>query len=162
MYSSSYSTMSHLYLYMTPLFLVMESLSFGAIRRLLVVLPPLKYTCILCLLHIFLRLSLSLLVYGITISVLWLLDVVLVEVLVLVLLLTGTVLSSNLLSSSVKAHIGYMHLDRTSCGCSFYRRCGLEHTVLVLWCSVLTTLYLAEMVWWLLQCRYWSVWVGFL
>ena len=58
-YSSSNSTLSHLYLYMTPLFLRMGSLSFGATRRLLMVMPPLKYTCTSCLLHTFFRLSLS-------------------------------------------------------------------------------------------------------
>ena len=44
-YSSSHSTLSHLYLYMTPLFFNRGSLSLGAIGRLLMVLPPLKYTC---------------------------------------------------------------------------------------------------------------------
>ena len=40
MYSSSHSTLLHLYLYMTPLFFTMVSLSFGAIRRFLMVSPP--------------------------------------------------------------------------------------------------------------------------
>ena len=47
MYSLSHSTLSHLYLYMAPLFLRMGSLSFGATRRLLMVLLPPKYT-LLC------------------------------------------------------------------------------------------------------------------
>ena len=34
-YSSSHSTLSHLYLYMTPLFFRMGSLTFGAIREVL-------------------------------------------------------------------------------------------------------------------------------
>ena len=46
MYSSSHSTLSHLYLYMTPLFLRIGSLSFGAIRRFLMVDPPFRCTCI--------------------------------------------------------------------------------------------------------------------
>ena len=50
-YSSSYSTLSHLYLYMTPLSLRMESLSLGATKRLLIVLPPLKYT-VYCMLSL--------------------------------------------------------------------------------------------------------------
>ena len=41
-YSSLHSTLSHLYLYMMPLFLEMWSLSLGATRRSLMVLPPLK------------------------------------------------------------------------------------------------------------------------
>ena len=40
-HSSSHSTLSSLYLYITTLFWVMGSLSLEAIRRLLVVLPPL-------------------------------------------------------------------------------------------------------------------------
>ena len=54
MYSSSHSTLSHLYLYMMPLFLVIWSLSLGATRRSLMVLPPLKYNCMPCFLYIFL------------------------------------------------------------------------------------------------------------
>ena len=30
-----------------------------------------------------------------------------------------------------------------------------------LWVSVPMTLYLAEILWWLSHCKYWSVWVGF-
>ena len=66
MYSSLHSTLSHLYLYMMPLFLVIWSLAFGANRRCLMVLPPLKYTCMPCFLHIFLMLSLRPFVYGTT------------------------------------------------------------------------------------------------
>ena len=39
---------------------------------------------------------------------------------------------------------------------------GLLHTVLALWEGVLITLNLAERLWWLSHCRYWSVWVHFL
>ena len=41
-YSSSQSTLLHLYLYMTPLFFQMVSLSFGAMRRFLMVRPPFR------------------------------------------------------------------------------------------------------------------------
>ena len=44
MYSSPQSTLPQLYLYITPLFLSMVSLSLGCTRRSLMVLPPLKYT----------------------------------------------------------------------------------------------------------------------
>ena len=39
---------------------------------------------------------------------------------------------------------------------------GLLHTVLALWERVLITLNLAERLWWLSHCKYWSVWVDFL
>ena len=58
-YFSSHSTLSHLYLYVTPLFLRIGSLSFGAIRRFLMVSAPLKCTCTPCFLHDLLILSLS-------------------------------------------------------------------------------------------------------
>ena len=50
-YFSSHSTLSHLYLYVTPLFLRIGSLSFGAIRRFLMVSAPLKCTCTPCFLY---------------------------------------------------------------------------------------------------------------
>ena len=58
-YSSSQSTLLHLYLYMTPLFLRSGSLSLGAIRRSLMVWPPLRCTSIPYFLQMFLQLSLS-------------------------------------------------------------------------------------------------------
>ena len=108
-YSSLQSTLSHLYLQMTPLFLVMGSLSLGATRWLLMVLSPLKYTCTPCLLHIFLRFSPSPLVYGATIWDLWLLDVILAEVLVPLLFLT--LLAWALIFSFIllRAHKWYLH-----------------------------------------------------
>ena len=56
-YSSSHPCWLHLYLYMTPLLLVIGSLSYGTIRRLLMVCPPLKWTCTPNLLHVFFILS---------------------------------------------------------------------------------------------------------
>ena len=47
-YSSSHPFSLHLYLYITPLLLVIGSLSFGGIRRPLMVWPPLKCTCTPC------------------------------------------------------------------------------------------------------------------
>ena len=35
-------------------------------------------------------------------------------------------------------------------------------TDLALWVSVHMTLYLADRLWWLSHCKYWSVWVGLL
>ena len=66
MYSSSQSTLPHLYLYITPLFCQMVSLSLGLPRRPLMVLPPLKCICMPCLLQMFLQLSLKPLMYATT------------------------------------------------------------------------------------------------
>ena len=63
MYSSSQSTLPHLYLYITPLLLSMVSLSFlslGCTSRSLMVLFPLKYTSTTCLLQMFCRFPLRL------------------------------------------------------------------------------------------------------
>ena len=64
MYSSSQSTLPHLYLYITPLFLSMVSLSLGCTRRPLIVLPPLKYTSTPYLLQMFLQVSPKPFIYG--------------------------------------------------------------------------------------------------
>ena len=66
MYSSSQSTLPHLYLYITPLFLSMVSLSLGCTRRSLMVLPPLKYTSTPYLLQMFLQVSPRPFIYGTT------------------------------------------------------------------------------------------------
>ena len=64
----------------------------------------------------------------------------------------------------VQAHLGYLHLVRAFLRCSFscLSSSGLLHTVSALWERVLMTLNLAERLWWLSHCKYWSVWVGFL
>ena len=64
MYSSSQSTLPHLYLYITPLFLSMVSLSLGCTRRSLIVLPPLKYTSTPYLLQMFLQVPPKPFIYG--------------------------------------------------------------------------------------------------
>ena len=58
-YSSSQSTLSQWYLYMNPLSFSMGSLSFGAIRRFWMVVPPLQCTCTPNFLPMFLMFSLS-------------------------------------------------------------------------------------------------------
>ena len=64
----------------------------------------------------------------------------------------------------LRAQLGYLFSFRTFCRwySSSSNSCCVEHTILALWCKVLTTLYFAAMVWWLSHCRYKSVWVGFL
>ena len=66
MYSSSQSNLPHLYLYITPLFLSMVSLSLGCTSRSLMVLPSLKYTSTPCLLQMFLEVSPKPFMYGTT------------------------------------------------------------------------------------------------
>ena len=66
MYSSSQSALPHLYLYITPLFLSMVSLSLGCTRRSLIVLTPLKCTSIPYLLQMFLQVSPKPFIYGTT------------------------------------------------------------------------------------------------
>ena len=64
-----------------------------------------------------------------------------------------------------RAHAGSLFSIRTLCRCSssFFSSRGLEHTALMLWYNMLTTLFFfAAVVWWLSHCRYKSVWVGFL
>ena len=58
-HSSLHCNLSHLYLYITSLFCVMFSLSFGIPRGLLMLQSPLKWTLIHILPHIFLKLSLN-------------------------------------------------------------------------------------------------------
>ena len=48
------------------------------------------------------------------------------------------------------------------CSFSCLSNSGLLHTVLAPWERVLITLNLAERLWWLSHCKYWSVRVGFL
>ena len=124
---------------------------------------PLKYTCIPCFLHIFFILSLRSFVYGTTTCVL-MLELVLLLVCFFLLLLsfewTGALILFFIL---LKDHLGYLYLVRTffRCSCSSWKCCEVEHTALVLWNSVLITLYFAGMAWWLSHCRNWSVWLGF-
>ena len=54
-YSSSQSTLPHLYLQITPLFCSVLSLSLECTRRSLMVLPPLKYISTPCFLQMFLQ-----------------------------------------------------------------------------------------------------------
>ena len=58
-YSSSQSTLPHLYLKITPLFCSMLSLSLECTRSSLIVLPPLKYISMPCFLQMFLQISLN-------------------------------------------------------------------------------------------------------
>ena len=60
MYCSLHSTLLHLHLQIILLFYVMVSLSWGATRKYIMGLPPLKWTCIPSLLQMFLKFLLTL------------------------------------------------------------------------------------------------------
>ena len=75
MYSSSHPSSLHLYLYMTPLLLVIGSLSLGFMSRSFIVWPPLKCTCTPYFWQVFLILPLSPCWYGTTICIFLLLVV---------------------------------------------------------------------------------------
>ena len=60
------------------------------------------------------------------------------------------------------AHLGYLHLIRTSCQWfNSVSSWGVEHTASSLGARVLIILYLDVKLWWLSHCRYQSVCVGF-
>ena len=160
MYSSPHPCSLHWYLYMTPLLLLMESLSLGAMRRLLMVCPPLKCTCIPYLLHVFWTVSLRPWWYGTTLYRLVLLGPFSLFILLCFVLLEFWLFSITLFM----AQMGYLHflsaLNR--CCSSSCNSVVSEHMVFALWYRVPATLYLDGILWWLSHCRYRSVWVCFL
>ena len=162
MYSSSHSTLLHLYLYMTLLFFMMVSL--GTIRRFLMVSSPFRCTCIPHLLHVLLKFSLSPWWYGTTMCGWLMLScsglVGLVPLLLFLLAVSFGFFSLTLF----RAQVGYLHLFKAEVRCysSFCRCWDEEHMVLALWIKLPITLYFDGILWWLSHCRYKSVWVGFL
>ena len=82
---------------------------------------------------------------------------------VLLLPFPSQLLFVNLFCILLMVHLGYLHLTKASLRCcnSTLRSSGVVDTGLALWVSVPMTLYLAERLWWLSHCKYWSVWVGF-
>ena len=97
-------------------------------------------------------------------------DMEILSLLLLVLFCSGRILSlwspwllfSTLICTLVIAQGGYLHFPRAflKCSNSFWRSSEVVQTVLALWVSVHMMLYLAERLWWLSHCKYWSVWVG--
>ena len=155
MYSSSHSNLSHLNLYIMSLFFVMWSLSFGATNSSFKVFPLLKYTCMPYFLQMFLKLSLSPLLYG---NVIELLLMLLPLLFLLLLLDVFGVLFFNFLF--FMAHEGYMLADKTLSICvnSSSSWSWLEQMFFALCSNELITLYLLAMAWWLSHCKYWLVW----
>ena len=155
----------------TPLICVMLSLSLGVTRRFLMVLLPLTWTCIPTLLQIFLKLLLRpwymVQPCGCCCSCLGCFLVFLVLILLPLEQVWSYVvlyLWLLLVLSQLRDHVGYLHLIRASLmySSSLCSSSGLAQTVLALCVRVLNTLYLTDKVWWLSQCKYLSVLVGFL
>ena len=151
-----------------PTFLSLLSLSLGAMRRVLMVLVPLKCTWIPKLFHILLNLSPGLWMYGTTIEMFLLFDPLLLlgywVVGLVVCPLWMLYLWLNLFFRVLRAHDGKLQGCRifpmfsiSLCSASW-----LVQTTLALNAKVLKTLFIALMKQLLSQCRYWSVCVGFL
>ena len=157
-YSSSQSTLPHLCPYITPLFFNISSLSLGWASSCLMVLAPLKYISMPCLLQMFLQVSLSPFMQGTTMYGFLLLMVLSVFLFLFLLL------SMVFILALFKAHAGYLQLLRALLrwSSSSFSRWWLEQAVLALCLKVLMTLHLADRWWWLSPCRYKSVCVGFL
>ena len=153
-----------------PALLFFGSWFLGLTNTCLRVVLPLKCIWIPYLAHIFLMLSPMPWTYGMSmcptfglslggLSSLLSLEllfacVVLLPTWVLLLLSPSWLLFVNLFCILLKAHLGYLHLTKTSLRCSSFslRRSGVVHTVLVQWVTVPMTLYLAEGLWWLSHC----------
>ena len=128
---------------MTSLFFWIGSWSFGAIRRFLMVVPPLKYTYTQCLLQTFFRFSFSPLYYGATMYGFWLLLMLEFVMFLLSLFWAGFLV---LIFIVLRAHAGYLHfvsaLYRWSSSCC--SSWGFEQTVWTLWCRVPIMLQLLQ------------------
>ena len=131
MYSSLHPCWLHLYLYMTPLLFKIGSLSLGAMRRLLMVWPPLKNTWTPNLLHDLFILSLSAWWYGTTMYT-FVLFFWPVWLFLLLLLLELWLLILALLM----AHVGYLHLVRALKRCSS-SSCNILGGGAHCWCSMI-------------------------
>ena len=77
-------------------------------------------------------------------------------------LLSPQLLLINLLWTLLMAQGRYLHFTSTSLrrDNSLWSGSGLVQTVLALCVRVPMTLNLADKLWWLSHCKYWSVWVG--
>ena len=145
-----------------PTFLRIGSLSIGVIRRFLMVGPPFRCISMSYFLQVLLKLSLSPWWYGTVICGFWSLLLWGLEFLVLLFFFLGTG-AWLLIFTLLRAHVGYLHFFKLLYKCSsFYSWVGPEQMVLALWNRIPIMLYLDGMAWWLSQCRYWCICVGFL
>ena len=79
--------------------------------------------------------------------------------LLLLLMLSSQLWLMYLFWALLMAQLGYLHLTNASVRCCnvFWKNSGPVQTVLAKWVSVPMTLYLADRLWWLSHCKYWSV-----
>ena len=133
MYSSSHSTLSHLNLYMTPLFLRIGSLSLGVIRRCLMVSPPFRCTSMPYFLQVLLKLSLSPWLYGTVMCGFWSVLLLGLKFLLLLLFFLGAG-AWLLILTLLRAHVGYLHFFKLlyKCSSSFCNWSGPEQMVFAL------------------------------
>ena len=167
MYSSSHSSLSHLYLLLY--FSVWCCPVLGGHQEVLdgTVSPKMDLDPILP--HMFLKVLLKHLEWGTTIWMLLrllLLLVLFLWLLVLWLLFWACLMlyMGLLIWSLFEVQIGYLHLSRAlpMCSSSFCSSCTLVQTVLDLCVRVPKTLHLEGRLWWLSQWRYRPVWVRFM
>ena len=116
-YSSSHSTLLHLNLYMTPLFLRIGSLSLGVIRRFLMVGPHFRCTSMSYFLQVLLELSLSPWWYGTVLCGFWSLLLLGLEFLLLLFFFLGAG-AWLLIFTLLRAHVGYLHFFKLLYKCS--------------------------------------------
>ena len=160
MYSSSHSTLSHLYLQMTPLLFCMGSWSLGAIGRF--------WWLYLLWNNLHPMVTAHLLETFTDPSVVWNNNVRfpggVSSRFVLIVMFFFLVWFLDFIMILLRAHAGYLHLDRAvyRWSSSCFNSWGLEQMVLALWSRVPIKLYFDGNVWWLSHCRYRSVCVGFL
>ena len=142
-----------------PLFCVMWSLSFGATNSSFNVFPLLKCTWMPYFLPMFLKLSLSPLLYGTVIEVL--LVLLLLFVLLMFLFCFGVffLTSSSVwpMKDTCMLLMLFLHMLTLLLADLHWSRCFFPLCI-----KELITLYLLAIEWWLSHCKYWFVWVGFL
>ena len=80
----------------------------------------------------------------------------------LLLFVSSQLLLSTFCCTLVMAQWGYLHFHSAvpKWFISPWSSSGSVKTTSGLWVNVPMTLYLAERLWWLSHCKYWSVWVG--
>ena len=134
-----------------------RSLSFGAIRRLSMVCPPLKCTCTPNLLHVLFILSLRPWWYGTTMYRLFWLVFGPVCVLLVLLVLRCWLFILALLMAQVGLFASGKGPEEI-----FFCNSWVLSKLYLLYERVPATLYFDGIVWWLSHWRYKSVWVFFL
>ena len=134
-------------------FFEMVSLSFGAIRRLLMVLPPLKCTWIPILPKNDFEAFTKTLLVGYHHMDVAVIIIVVLAVADVVMGLCGVIFVVTFDLSLLRAQIGYLDLCKIPfmCSSSLCNNCWLAEMVFALFVRVLNRLNLADGLWWLSQ-----------